>query len=118
VIDGLRLQIPYQELRQHCLDRAEYHKGRADLKEKELPKLKEAMEAIKQATLQSPSNLAHMNKMSATYNLNPGDTVEELEKDIREHRNKAEVFIYFANHLFPYDYNLNESDLRRLEIVR
>jgi len=45
--------------------------------------------------------------------------VEALEADIRDHRNRAIVFRTLADHLVPHaTYDLDESDLRRLEIVK
>jgi hypothetical protein len=47
MIEGFKLKITSSELRYHCGARAEYHRSRAKQKTDELPKVKEAMEAIK-----------------------------------------------------------------------
>lgn len=116
MIQGLRLKVTSPELKTHCQARAAYHEGRAKTKEAELPKLKEAMEHIRGATTGLPSSVTHMNK--GGYNLDPNQAVTDLENDVREHKNKAMVFAYFAEHLFAEDYDLQEADLRRLEIVK
>ncbi len=116
MIDGLKIRVPSPELKKHMTERAGYHTGRADTKEKELPGIRDAMEKI--GTALNPQAVSHMNKMSASYSLDPESTIENLENDIRDHRNKALAFHFLASHLFDEDYNLNEADLRRLEILK
>lgn len=116
MIDGFRLKISSEELRQHCKDRANYHKKRADDRRSQLPKLKEATSALKDS-LEGAENVAQMNKTS-TYVRDPEDVIADLENSIREHENKVLVFNYFSEHLFSEDYNLAEADLVRLEILK
>lgn len=120
MIEGFKLRVTATELRDHCTSRADYHEGRADQKEGELPGLKEALakvEAVTGANISLP-DLAHMTKSRATYAMDVDQPVEQLERDIRDHRNKSLVFRFFASHLFDEDYTLSESDLTRLEILK
>jgi hypothetical protein len=112
MIDGFRLRFTAQELASHLTDRAQYHRGREADKAGQLPKLKEAMDQIK--AVGEAKNVATMSKGG----YHSEDPVADLERDIRDHHNKALVFDLFAVHLFEDDYNLKEDDLIRLEILR
>jgi phage tail tube protein FII len=114
MIDGFKLRISSAELKQHCKARAAYHSRRAEEKQVSLPELKRTMETIKGAGM--ALSVATMNK--GGYSLDANDAVESLEKDINDHRNKAEVFNFYADHLFDDDYNLGDGDLIRLEILK
>ena len=116
MIEGFKLKVASSELKTHCFGRAEYHRKRATEKEAELPKVKEAMEAIRRGGGHAAAGITHMNKNS--YNLDTTDVVENLENDIKDHKNKAMVFDFFGNHLFAEDYTLKEDDLIRLEILK
>jgi hypothetical protein len=115
MIEGFKIRVASKELRDTLLDRAEYHRNRAETKQVELPKLREAMEMIKAAPAES---VAHFNKASASYAFDPADAIENLERDIKDHHNKAIVFRFFADHLFDDDYTLGEQDMIRLELVK
>lgn len=122
MIDGFKLKITAAELRKHCTERSEYHGKRADEKAAELPELQATMQKVKKVTAANlePQELAHMNKTGSYSNM-PMDTdepIEQLERAIKNHRNHALVFAFFAAHLFDEDYTLLENDLRRLEILR
>lgn len=118
MIEGLKIKVTAAELQQHCQDRATYHAGRADSKEAELPSLREALEKIKATGGRAADTLARMSGKSETCHLDPDDPLGALENDIRDHRNKALVFGFFASHLFDEDYVLQEVDLIRLEILK
>jgi hypothetical protein len=112
MIDGFRLKITSAELRNHCTERSSYHRCRAADIQKELPKFRESLDALKaQGTA---VNISHMNK-GGLYETDP---VDEMEIKVREHSNKALVFTFFADHLFQEDYNLKEEDLVRLEVLK
>ena len=112
MIDGLKLKVPHSELREHCIGRSKYHQERAELKKAELPKVAEAMDAIKNTG--DGNTVITMSKSG----YKTEDPVQDLKDDIRDHEKKAMVFQYFADHLFEEDYNLGEEDLRRLEILK
>jgi hypothetical protein len=115
MIEGLKYHFKSSELADHMRGRAEYHDKRAGEKEAALPDMKAALEKIK---AHSPAkNVQHMSKVSNSYHV--GDPDEDLEADIRDHKNKAMVFRTLADHVVPSEtYVLTESDLRRLEILR
>lgn len=115
MIEGLKIRVTAEELACHLKNRAAYHRTRADKKEAELPALKSAADKVK-ADLQ-PASLTHMNKGTSSYSADVDNLVEQMESDIRTHRNKALAFDYFAGHLFAEDYTLQENDLKRLEIL-
>lgn len=52
------------------------------------------------------------------YHTDNNDPVGDLEADIKDHRNKSLVFAFFSTHLYEEDYNLDESALIRLEILK
>lgn len=116
MIEGLKLRVPSAELREHCVARAAYHCERADVKAKELPALKDAMEAIKAGGGKAAETIARMSK--GGYNFNADSPVDSLEQDIRDHKNRALVFQFYADHLFEEDYTLEKDDLVRLEILK
>jgi hypothetical protein len=120
IIKGLRYHYTTTQLQEHMLGRAKYHESRAEQKEKALPELKRAIETVKSnANNQENVDVAMMTKASSNYHFSTNNQVEMLENDIRDHRNKALVFTTLANHLVPFStYDLDESDLRRLEIIK
>lgn len=113
VIKGFRLRVTSLELQNHCFKRSDYHKLRAEEKEIELPNIKEAFEKIQHHSLST--NIS--GKSAASYNFNE-DSIECLEKDIKTHKEKVIIFKFYAEHLFNETYDLDENDLRRLEIIR
>lgn len=121
IIKGLRYQFTTEQLATHMKARADYHESRATEKERALPELQKAVDIVKEAGRTTKTTaLAAMSKFSnSNYHFDPVDQVEQLETDIKDHRNKALVFRTLAGHLFPgAQYDLDENDLRRLEIVK
>lgn len=117
MIEGLKLKITSEELKDHCGQRSNYHRQRAHEKENQLPALREALLQIKNAgSPLQPTRVSQTGK--GGYHLDTDDPVEKLESDIKEHRNKSQVFAFFARHLFDEDYTLQEADLVRLEVLK
>lgn len=117
IVKGLLFYYSTEELAKQMRDRATYHDDRAAQKEGALPELKKAVETVKSTA--EFTNVARMSKLNNNYQFDGGDQVESLENDIRDHRNKALVFRALADHLVPSaTYELDESALRRLEIVK
>lgn len=114
MIEGLKIRVRSDELKLHCAARAKYHETRANEKEAKLPELRRSLETIRETT--SPQGVSNMFKGS--YHIDTSDPVEDLEHDIRDHRNKSLVFTFFAEHFFDDDYCLKEDDLVRLEILK
>ena len=118
MIEGFKLLITSEELKQHCEARSAYHKKRAEEKEIQLPKLEESYRLIQ--NVQNPETIAAFNKMSSPSNssYNLGDPVTDLKSDIKQHRNNAVLFKFYSEHLHSDDYNLDDSALRRLEMIK
>ena len=117
-IKGLLFHFSNADLALHMCQRAEHHDERARQKESALPELRKAVETVKASA--ETKTLARMSKNGGhDYNFAANEQIENLEFDIREHRNKALVFRVLAKHLVPAAiYELDESALRRLEIVK
>lgn len=113
MITGFCLRLTSAELQKHCSGRANYHAQREREYAKELPKVKESVEQLKKAGSSSPT-VSYMSK-GGSYDV---DIVKDMEEKIRDHHNKSLVFEFFASHLFEEDYNLQENDLIRLEILK
>jgi len=116
-IEGLKIRMASEELKNHLMERSAYHRDKAVQKEKELPALKDALEKLKTSGI-APESLARMSGKSGTYQLSPEETIKDLENDIRDHYNKSLVFEFFANHLFDQPYVLQENDLIRMEVLK
>ncbi len=118
MIQGLKFKFTSSELKQHMVDRALHHTGRADAKAAELPALREVAEKLKAGKTEAPTEAA--GKMSNAMFGGAGDVesaIDTIEREVREHRNKAVAFRLFAEHLFAEDYDLGEADLVRLELL-
>lgn len=114
MIEGLRLRVTSDELRSHMIARAQYHRSRADTKEGELPKLEEALRTISH----QPQSALISNMSKGSYGFDPESQLDSLKADIQSHRNHTAAFEWMAGHLFAEDYNLQESDLKRLQILK
>lgn len=116
IVKGLFFHYTTDELGLHMRARAVHHEGRASTKESAIPDLKKAVDTVRAAA--EATNVAQMSKVSNSYNFSK-DQVDQLEEDIRDHRNKALVFRTLADHLVANaTYELDENGLRRLEIVK
>ncbi len=115
MIKGLRIRISSGELKEHMLARSAYHKSRADEKETVvLPDVIKAREALE--TIGAAKSVANMSK--GGYNFDPKDQIDDLKQDIENHRNRSFMYEWLANHLFDDEYDLEETDLRRIEILK
>lgn len=117
MIEGLKLRVTAQELREHCQKRVAHHNLRAEEKTRELPALRESLERLKKTSSQLPTSVSNFSK-GGGYRVEGSEVVEQLEADIRDHRYKALFFAFLEHHLFDEDYTLKEEDLVRLEILR
>lgn len=115
MINGFKLKIEASELRNLLVERVNYHRARAEQKQSELPQLKDAWERLK---INNTENNNKFNNSTTAYHLSE-DPTEQLEQDIKNHKQKANTFEFFANHLFMEEtYTLDDGELRKLEIVR
>lgn len=118
IVKGLLFHYTTEELDKLMNARAGYHEDRAKQKESALPELKKAVDTVKASTDAEVTDVARMSKAGVAYNFG-GDEVESLKRDIRDHKNKALVFRTLAEHLVKNaTYELDESDLRRLELIK
>lgn len=116
MIEGLKIRVTSEELKKHLEDRAAYHEGRAKAKEAEIPDLEAAVQKIKEVGGAPPTMATMVGK--GHYQMDDVDPAKALRDDVTNHYNKAMVFRYLATHLFTEDYNLQEADLTRLEILK
>lgn len=117
IVKGLRFHYTTQQLNDHMVARAAHHDQRAEQKASALPELRKAVDTVRSAA--EATTVAQMSKFTNSYHFDAGDQVSQLETDIKEHRNKALVFRALAQHLVSNaTYDLDENDLRRLEIVK
>lgn len=113
LVPGMRIRMKSAELAGMLRDRCSYHISRAEAKQREMPGLKAAADAIR---VQSQSNPNVSN--SSNYKFDGDSAVEQLDKDIKDHRNKSRQFSFLAEHLFEDDYCLERSDLVALELIQ
>ena len=96
-----------EELREHLVARAAYHKAKAEEKQAALPELEKSLEVVSKH-----KNNSVMNSKSR-YAFDADDPIEKLEEDIRDHSAKAHRFSLFAKHLPNEKYELTISQLKR-----
>lgn len=97
MIEGLKIEIGSAELGEHITTRASFHEGKAKFYTEQVTNLKAG--GIRE---QAMSN----------------DPVSSLEASAKQHRERGAFFRFMAEHLIPDEtYQLDESDLGRLEIV-
>lgn len=114
LVEGLKFKITSEELAKLMKERADYHEKRAAHKSDELPRLKASLETLTSA----PAITSVSNKMSG-YNTNPADVIEQVETDIKNHKNKSQSLRFLADHVVPKtSYILTENDLRSLEVIK
>lgn len=117
IVKGLLFHYSTETLAGLLRARAGHHLSRATEKEKALPALREAVETVR--ATQEAKAVAQMSKTSNLYQFDAAGQVESLKNDIRDHKNKALVFEEMAKQLVPNaTYELGETDLRRLEILK
>jgi len=112
---GLKVRMATTELAVHLRTRSEHHKQRANEKESQLPKLREAADAIRP---KHAANVSNFGKGASAYAFDGDSAVEQVERDIADHRNKSVAFAFLSEHLFGQDYCLDQNDLISLEILK
>ncbi|WP_422931398.1 hypothetical protein [Singulisphaera sp. PoT] len=114
MVRGFRLRFTSPELKKHFKDRSNYHRKRAEEKAARLSTLRVAGERAEPSATGAPQAEA-----SKAGQVGQGEEpVGDLERDIKDHLGKTSMFDLFAEHLFAEDYDLEESDLVRLELLR
>jgi hypothetical protein len=97
VIEGVRIELSSEELRQTFVDRASWHYERAMFYEDQVDSLRRG----------------GVNASGVT-----NDPVSSLENSARQHKDRQAYFTFLAAHLIPDEtYRLSEQDLTRLELL-
>ena len=97
MIEGLKIEIPTEELRAHIEGRARHHREKAEWYEGQVRNLR--------AGGLSEHHVSN-------------DPVSSLERSEDSHRERAAFFSFLAEHLIEGEtYRLTEDDLARLEFV-
>ena len=118
LVPGLKLRVPGTELKELLEARAAYHDKRRQEKEALLPELKAAADKVKAHTPEVQVQLAKVSN-SRSYQFDGDSAVENLERDIRDHADKAVSFRFMAAHLFAgATYCLDQAELVRIELVK
>ena len=99
MIEGIKIELASAELREHLGGRAEHHRKKAESYEGQVVGLKEVADGDE-------------------VRFHSANVVDTLQNKVREHRSKAALFSFLAEHLIPDEtYRLSENDLTRIEIV-
>lgn len=97
MIEGIRIDVPAEELKEHILDRAKDHTDKAISYQRKVKVLEEADLARTHTSL---------------------DPIGDLDRKVKEHQDKAAYFLFMAEHLVMDEtYRLDQSELARLEIA-
>lgn len=95
MIEGVKIDIPSDELKSHLTGRVEYHKGKERFYRNQAQVLKDG----------GAGTIAMSN-----------DPVSSLQGSQRQHSQQAAFFQFMAEHIVPDEtYRLSESDFSRLE---
>jgi len=98
MIEGILIDVPADELKDHINGRALEHTNKAKAYQHQVEILRSAGTTLDMRT--------------------SADPIRDLEYEIKEHENKAGFFLFMAEHLVIDEvYRLSESDLARLEIA-
>lgn len=98
MIEGLKIDVPSDELQKHLEERAQHHREKADWYQSQ----RDALVAGGERQQQGVTN----------------DPVSSLEASTRSHRDRSAFFAFLADHVVLDEmYRLPESDLTRLELV-
>jgi hypothetical protein len=115
MIEGLKFHFTGDDIIKHMQARSKHHAKRASEKEADLPKIKEAVEALGR-------DAAPNQELSKIYSGDPTQHIKrqlaEHEEKIRDHKKKAFTFDILSRHILEGEtYVLTETDLARLEVT-
>lgn len=108
-VQGLKVQLSTDKLRGLVVGRVNYHTKKADFFEKEASTRSQDMIGFAE-------QVREIGKVS----LQPlgGNIAEQMQNQSRYHRNLATYFAFLVENLIPDEtYVLDETDLRRLEVI-
>lgn len=92
--EGLKIVVTTDEMRAMLVEKAEYHTRRATEKEGQLPKLREACEAI-----QAGADRGRLRAGNSTSYGDLENEVDRLEREIATHRESERALKFTAAHL-------------------
>jgi hypothetical protein len=97
MIEGIKIQMTTEQLRDHVAERADFHANKAEWYRKNADNLRDG-------GLKAEANISN-------------DPTSSLERSCESHRERATFFRIIAVNLIPDEtYRLSESDLARLEL--
>jgi hypothetical protein len=100
MIEGVKIDISTDELKDHLSERASYHQEKQAFYEGQVESLK-------------AGHVGEMDKGAIS-----NDPVSQLEGSARRHKETAALFQFISDHLVPNEvYRLEERDLTRLEVL-
>jgi hypothetical protein len=119
MIEGLFIDVPSEDLRQHLLGRADYHRARQGFYETQFKAISEKMGEVAKIIEDEDNETvrdAWANGSSSYGNQrSPADT---LRASARTHRARAAFFAFLGMYVIKAEtYRLDEKDLERLELV-
>lgn len=110
---GVFLQMTADEMSKHCMTRAEYHKGRANVYLRRADELTKDRREAPNPNFDGDDEQGYGKFSNASQN----DPVAQMHRDAANHRGKAERFRFIATHVIPNEvYTLMVGDLAVLEI--
>jgi len=111
---GVFLHMAADELAKHCLTRAEYHRGRANVYLKRADELTKDRREAPNPNFDGDDEVGY-GKFGNSSSQN--DPVAQMHRDAAMHRGKAERFRFIASHVIPDEtYTLTILELPALEI--
>lgn len=109
MIDGIKLQLSTQELKELIVKRVEYHQKKHDWAAQKVKEIEpELGELDDEAGRQG----------KYTNSLGNGNPVSAFKQQAKHHGDRVTYFKFLAEHLIPNEtYVLEEDDLRRIEVL-
>lgn len=128
VKNTIRIQVPSVELRDHLIERADYHERRAAEKAPLVPQLREADDALNrrapgaedaQADGALVAQFLSNNSYAQHGRVSLGDQAEMLEREVEDHKRRARALRFTAMHLKEeaYEFDVPLSDQLRWPLI-
>jgi hypothetical protein len=125
LIEGVKIDVKSDEMKDVLAKRAEYHKTRASWYESQLKSLREAQGAIAAKIVEDAgdeedeemaANLS--NAYGKGSNFRGDSPIDQLASKVKAHRARQAYFRFMSEHVIPgKTYRLKEDDLTRLELL-
>lgn len=106
MIEGIKLEIPSEEMKTLIKSRIPHHEAKAKFYDEQASKLKEIMKATDGEAVQGGNNNSLTNNTGG------------LESSAKTHKDKVKFFKFMHDHIIPNEqYRLQHNDLVHLEII-